>query len=145
MIVLAVTSAMGQIATDASVSKDASGASTTITTPAFSTSQANELLLAFVATDYISGTNTTVTSLSGGGLTWTLAGRSNAQAGDPSRGLMQVIGATFNAYKLPGHGDIYSPVDNIIAGVRYALSRYGSISNVPGVRSVNGGGQYVGY
>ena len=70
---------------------------------------------------------------------------SNAQAGDPSRGLMQVIGATFNAYKLPGHGNIYSPVDNIIAGVRYALSRYGSISNVPGVRSVAGGGSYVGY
>jgi soluble lytic murein transglycosylase-like protein len=70
---------------------------------------------------------------------------SNAKAGDPSRGLMQVIGATFNAYRLPGHGDIYSPVDNIIAGVRYALSRYGSISNVPGVRSVDNGGQYVGY
>src|SRR6202047_3324500 len=81
MIVLAVTSAMGQIATDASVSKDASGASTTITTPAFSTSQANELLLAFVATDYISGTNTTVTSVSGGGLTWTLVQRANGQSG----------------------------------------------------------------
>ncbi|HET9172428.1 MAG TPA: transglycosylase SLT domain-containing protein [Actinospica sp.] len=70
---------------------------------------------------------------------------SNAQAGDPSRGLMQVIGATFDAYKLPGHEDIYNPVDNIIAGVRYALARYGSIQNVPGVRSVEGGGSYVGY
>jgi hypothetical protein len=70
---------------------------------------------------------------------------SNAQAGDPSRGLMQVIGTTFNAYKLPGHGDIYDPVDNIIAGVRYAISRYGSIQNVPGVRNVEQGGQYVGY
>ena len=81
MMVLAVNSAMGLIATDASVSKDGSGASTTITTPAFSTSQANELLLAFVATDYISGTNTTVTSLSGGGLTWTLVQRTNGQSG----------------------------------------------------------------
>jgi hypothetical protein len=70
---------------------------------------------------------------------------SNAKAGDPSRGLMQVIGTTFNAYKLPGHGDIYNPVDNIIAGVRYAISRYGSIQNVPGVRSVAQGGKYVGY
>ena len=70
---------------------------------------------------------------------------SNAKAGDPSRGLMQVIGTTFNAYKLPGHGDIYNPVDNIIAGVRYAISRYGSIQNVPGVRNVEHGGTYVGY
>ena len=70
---------------------------------------------------------------------------SNAKAGDPSRGLMQVIGTTFSAYQLPGHGNIYNPVDNIIAGVRYALSRYGSIQNVPGVRSVDSGGSYVGY
>ena len=70
---------------------------------------------------------------------------SNAKAGDPSRGLMQVIGTTFSAYQLPGHGNIYNPVDNIIAGVRYALSRYGSIQNVPGVKSVDSGGKYVGY
>lgn len=70
---------------------------------------------------------------------------SNAQAGDPSRGLMQTIGTTFDAYKLPGHDDIYNPVDNIIAGVRYAISRYGSIQNVPGVKAVNNGGSYVGY
>jgi hypothetical protein len=70
---------------------------------------------------------------------------SNAKAGDPSRGLMQVIGTTFDEYKLPGHNDIYNPVDNIIAGVRYALSRYGSIQNVPGVKSVDHGGSYVGY
>ncbi|MBR7832819.1 transglycosylase SLT domain-containing protein [Actinospica durhamensis] len=70
---------------------------------------------------------------------------SNAQAGDPSRGLMQTIGTTFDAYKLPGHDDIYNPVDNIIAGVRYALSRYGSIQNVPGVKSVDHGGSYIGY
>jgi SLT domain-containing protein len=70
---------------------------------------------------------------------------SNAKAGDPSRGLMQTIGTTFDAYKLPGHNDIYNPVDNIIAGVRYAISRYGSIQNVPGVKSVDNGGSYVGY
>jgi hypothetical protein len=70
---------------------------------------------------------------------------SNAKAGDPSRGLMQVIGTTFDEYKLPGHDNIYNPVDNIIAGVRYALSRYGSIQNVPGVKSVDNGGSYVGY
>jgi SLT domain-containing protein len=70
----------------------------------------------------------------------------NAQNGDPSRGLMQTIGATFNEYALPGHdSDIYNPVDNIIAGCRYAISRYGSLSAVPGVVAVREGGSYVGY
>lgn len=70
---------------------------------------------------------------------------SNARAGHPSIGLMQTIGPTFNAHKLPGHGNIRNPVDNIIAGVRYAIARYGSISNVPGVRAVHQGGRYRGY
>ncbi len=70
---------------------------------------------------------------------------SNAAAGTPSIGLMQTIGPTFNAYALPGHGDIYNPVDNIIAGVRYALARYGSLDNVPGVAAVHDGQPYVGY
>jgi len=70
---------------------------------------------------------------------------SNAAAGHPSKGLMQTIDSTFDAHSLPGHKDIWNPVDNIIAGVRYAISRYGSISNVPGVYAVNHGGSYVGY
>jgi LysM repeat protein len=70
---------------------------------------------------------------------------SNAKAGHPSKGLMQTIQSTFDAYKLPGHNNILNPVDNIIAGVRYAMSRYGSISNVPGIKAVHNGGSYVGY
>ncbi|HEY9724396.1 MAG TPA: NlpC/P60 family protein [Oscillatoriaceae cyanobacterium] len=70
---------------------------------------------------------------------------SNAAAGTPSIGLMQTIQPTFDANKLPGHGDIRNPVDNIIAGVRYALGRYGSLSNVPGIKSLASGGSYVGY
>jgi SLT domain-containing protein len=68
----------------------------------------------------------------------------NAAAGTPSIGLMQTIGPTFNAFALPGHGDIRNPVDNIIAGTRYALDRYGSLSNVPGVVAVHNGQPYVG-
>ena len=45
---------------------------------------------------------------------------SNAAKGTPSIGLLQVIQPTFNAYQLAGHGNIYNPVDNIIAGARYA-------------------------
>jgi hypothetical protein len=69
----------------------------------------------------------------------------NAAAGHPSKGLMQCIDPTFNAHKLPGHGDIYNPVDNIIAGVRYSISRYGSLANVPGIQAMAHGGGYVGY
>lgn len=70
---------------------------------------------------------------------------SNAKAGHPSKGLMQCIDSTFNSYKLAGHGDIYNPVDNIIAGVRYTMSRYGSIANTPGLQAMAHGSAYVGY
>jgi SLT domain-containing protein len=58
---------------------------------------------------------------------------------------MQCIDSTFNAHKLPGHDNIYNPVDNIIAGVRYAIDRYGSVSKVPGVEALARGDAYVGY
>jgi hypothetical protein len=67
------------IAIDATIWRDQS--TSPITTPAFSTTSGNELLLAFVATDYLSGTNTTVTGVSGGGLTWALVRRTNVQSG----------------------------------------------------------------
>ena len=70
---------------------------------------------------------------------------SNADKGTPSQGLMQTIGPTFDAHKLPGHGEITDPIDNIIAGVRYAIDRYGSVSQVPGVEAVARGDAYVGY
>ena len=70
---------------------------------------------------------------------------SNAAKGTPSKGLMQTIDPTFASHALPGHGDIWNPVDNIIAAVRYSLSRYGSVSNVPGIAAMRGGGGYVGY
>ncbi|MFC0544845.1 WXG100 family type VII secretion target [Kutzneria chonburiensis] len=70
---------------------------------------------------------------------------SNAKAGHPSKGLMQCIDGTFQSNKLPGHDDIYNPVDNIIAGVRYSIARYGSVSNVPGIRAMSHGGAYQGY
>lgn len=70
---------------------------------------------------------------------------SNARKGTPSKGLMQTIGPTFNAHKIPGHDNILDPVDNIIAGARYAVKRYGSLQNVPGVKAVANGRAYRGY
>lgn len=66
---------------DAEVFADSPSAAATVTTASFSTAEANELLLAFVAADYLSGSNTVVNGITGGGLTWTLVGRTNAQKG----------------------------------------------------------------
>lgn len=53
---------------------------------------------------------------------------SNAKKGIPSKGLMQVIDPTFARYAMPGHSsDIYDPLSNILASIRYALARYGSL------------------
>jgi hypothetical protein len=71
----------GTLAIDVTVSKDATTKATTVTSPAFSTSSGNELLLAFVASDYLSGANTTVTGVTGGSLTWALVKRTNTQSG----------------------------------------------------------------
>ncbi|MFB1479961.1 transglycosylase SLT domain-containing protein [Corallococcus sp. RDP092CA] len=69
----------------------------------------------------------------------------NAKDGHPSIGLMQTIQPTFDAYKVAGHDNIRNPVDNIVAAVRYAVDRYGSVSNTPGIQAMNGGSGYVGY
>ena len=69
------------LAIDAQVSQDSSSASTTITTPSFSTTSSNELLLAFIASDGNGSPNTTVTGIGGAGLTWQLVKRTNTQLG----------------------------------------------------------------
>ncbi|MEU6095759.1 transglycosylase SLT domain-containing protein [Streptomyces sp. NPDC047079] len=55
----------------------------------------------------------------------------NAQNGIPSKGLLQVIPPTFNAYHVEGTSwNIYDPVANITAACNYAAHRYGSMDNV---------------
>lgn len=70
---------------------------------------------------------------------------SNAKAGHPSKGLMQTIDSTFNAYKISGMNDIWNPIHNAVAAIRYMVGRYGSIGNVPGIRNMAQGKGYVGY
>jgi hypothetical protein len=56
---------------------------------------------------------------------------SNAAKGIPSKGLLQVIDPTFNAYHVEGTAwDIWDPVANITAACNYAAHRYGSMDNV---------------
>ena len=66
---------------------------------------------------------------------------SNAAAGIPSKGLMQVIDPTFRSYALPPYNkDIYDPLSNILASIRYTLGRDGSLLNGwRGVGYENGG------
>ncbi|MDN5917507.1 MAG: transglycosylase SLT domain-containing protein [Pseudonocardia sp.] len=71
---------------------------------------------------------------------------SNAAAGNPSEGLMQVIPSTFERYV---HPDFASesptdPVANITAGVRYMVDKYGIDTLASGGRSSSSGG-YLGY
>ena len=74
-VTFTLTAASSGLAIDANVSKDNTTAATSITSPSFSTTSANELLLALISTDGISS-NMTVSSVTGGGLTWTLVLRS---------------------------------------------------------------------
>ncbi|KZN96165.1 hypothetical protein AZI98_08865 [Aeribacillus pallidus] len=69
----------------------------------------------------------------------------NAKRGTPSKGLFQTIDPTFNAYKLPGFNDIWNPVHNAVAAIRYILARYGTVFNVPGIKRLMRGKGYVGY
>ncbi|MBV9026367.1 MAG: LysM peptidoglycan-binding domain-containing protein, partial [Streptomycetaceae bacterium] len=58
---------------------------------------------------------------------------SNAMAGTPSKGLLQVIQPTFATYHVAGTAwDLFDPVANITAACNYAYHRYGSIDNVNG-------------
>ncbi|WP_320670786.1 transglycosylase SLT domain-containing protein [Patulibacter defluvii] len=71
---------------------------------------------------------------------------SNAQKGQPSQGLMQVIPSTFQwrrSTNLPNA--IKDPAANIFAGLNYGIRRYGSVVNIPGVASVLAGGRYKPY
>jgi phage-related protein len=69
---------------------------------------------------------------------------SNAKAGIPSMGLMQTIGPTFAAYAMPGLNDIWNPVHNMVAAIRYIIARYGTIFAIdPPVQGYREGSDYV--
>lgn len=65
----------------------------------------------------------------------------NAKNGTPSKGLMQVIDPTFRQYAMRGYNtNIYDPLSNMLASIRYSLARYGSLTNAyRGVGYANGG------
>jgi hypothetical protein len=82
LLILACSQAAASaISTDVTVSTDQNAASSTVSSPAFTTHSTGELLLAFISTDALSSPNTTVESVTGGGLTWVLVQRTNVQGG----------------------------------------------------------------
>lgn len=65
----------------------------------------------------------------------------NAKRGTPSKGLMQVIDPTFRSNARTGFDkDIFDPISNILAAIRYTKSTYGSLlAGWRGVGYANGG------
>ena len=80
LLIAGVASAQN-LSIDAVANGDRSTFSSSISTSSFSTSAGNELLLAFVCADSRGTPNTTVTSVSGGGLSWQRVQRANTQLG----------------------------------------------------------------
>jgi len=70
---------------------------------------------------------------------------SNAAAGIPSKGLFQTIEPTFRAHMIPGHGNIFDPIDNTAAITGYIRGRYRDVFHVPGIVALSQGKPYVGY
>jgi SLT domain-containing protein len=70
---------------------------------------------------------------------------SNAQHGDPSRGLLQTIMGTFLRYHWPGTSmDIYNPLANIAAAINYARQVYGPTLMRGGMGMGSGHGYSLG-
>ncbi len=60
---------------------------------------------------------------------------------ETAQGLFQVLPSTFAAHALPGMSNIWSPVDNTVAAIRYIADRYGTPQAIPGIGTTN----YAGY
>jgi hypothetical protein len=113
----AITVLDAKPAIDAQVWTDQASAVSTIVSPAFGTSQPNELVLAFVSTDYNGGTNTSVTKVTGASLAWELVARTNTQSGTSE------IWRAFAAAPLTGatvSASMSQPVSAMITVVSFA-------------------------
>jgi tape measure domain-containing protein len=98
------------------------------------------------ADDFINGMLTLIKWESGGNPTAQNNWDSNAQKGIPSGGLCQVIQPTFLANHHPATSlNLFDPLANIASSIKYIAGRYGNVTNLPGYRSVQRGGGWIGY
>jgi TP901 family phage tail tape measure protein len=91
-----------------------------------------------VGQDWLSGLYRLVMAESGGD---PHSYNSTPVGSEHAEGLLQTLPSTFAAHALPGHGDIWNPIDNAAAAIRYIIGRYGTVYNTPLFR----GGPYAGY
>jgi hypothetical protein len=122
------------IGKDATVSVDGIG---TITTPAFSTATAGDLLMAYVGFDGpLTGPQTA--TVSGAGLTWTLVMRSNTQAGTSEIWTARPAGTLVNrtVQASPGvsgfHGSLTVIAFKNAAGIG-VMGRTGAMTGAPDI------------
>lgn len=101
------------------------------------------MLITGVGADWFTPLSTLIMRESGGNPNAINLWDINAQNGIPSQGLMQTIPPTFAAYRDPRlPNEITNPIANIVAGINYIRSRYGSIFNV---QQANPGAPPMGY
>ncbi|PPK70475.1 hypothetical protein V5P93_000645 [Actinokineospora auranticolor] len=62
----------------------------------------------------------------------------NGGGGLPSKGMVQITDPVFDQHKVPGYDNIWEPVDNMLAGVRYFLTQWGSLLET--LRAISGTG-----
>lgn len=71
----------------------------------------------------------------------------NAQLGHPSKGLVQTIQPTFDAYKFKGHNNPLNGYDDLLAGIHYMKAIYGSgpgaFATVSGPMGYDSGGRVM--
>ena len=72
---------------------------------------------------------------------------SNARMGMPSKGLVQTIQPTFDAYKFRGHSNPLNGYDDLLAGIHYMKAKYGSgpsaFATVSGPMGYDSGGRVM--